>query len=581
MRTARRSVARAGCLVAGLALLTGCVQMPSEGPVVEPQVSVAADDVPGISFDPRPPQAGDSPADIVAGFLEAMKATPIRTTVAGQFLSEEAADSWVPEQQIITYAELGTAVGETSVRVSLSEVNRYDARGAWERTQAQSTLELGLALEDGEWRIDELPDALVVPDSWFDDAYQRVSLYFFDPTAQVLVPEPVFVPSGDQFASSLVRGLAALPDDTSPDVVQTYFPPGSAEGLAVPISSAGIATVALTGDPDVVDDETAQRMLAQLVWTLRQEPRIRAVELSIGGRALGGPGGSTQVNLDVGSAYDPNGVRPSAELFALDRGLLVSGAIGAFEPAAGPLGAVDLGVRSIGVDLSGARVAAVTDDGADLLVAPVQAASGETTRPVVGAVDLAVPSWDHRNRIWLLDRGAGRARVIVVVDGSAREVDVPGITGRPARSLLVSRDGSRLVAVVRGGKADRVLSTRVRQDAAGAVLGTTPVRTLPRPTESSPRIRDIGWRSPTAVSVLSDITEDLSEVRTISVDGAPGEVASGGTTRLRGPTRQLVSSPVDGSEVFALAGRAVTSLTRLERPVPDLARGLTALTYVG
>lgn len=574
------SAARAGCLLAVLALLTGCVQMPSEGPVVEPQVSDTIADVPGISFDPRPPQTGDSPADIVAGFLEAMKATPIRTTVARQFLSGEAADSWVPEQQIITYAELGTAVGETSVRIPLSEVNRYDDRGAWQRTQDTSVLGLGLALEDGEWRIEELPNALVVPESWFDDSYQRVSLYFFDPTAQVLVPEPVFVPSGEQFASSLVRGLAVQPDDTTPDVVQTYFPPGSAEGLAVPISSAGIATVALTGDPDAVDEETAQRMLAQLVWTLRQEPRIRAVELSIGGRALGGPSGSTQVNLDVGSAYDPNGVRPSAELFALDRGLLVSGAIGAFDPTAGPLGTVDLGVRSIGVDLTGARVAGVTDDGADLLVAPVQAA-GEATRPVVGAVDLAAPSWDHRDRIWLLDRGAGRARVIVVVDGSAREVDAPGITGRPARSLLVSRDGSRLVAVVRGAKADRVVSTRVRQDAAGTVLGFTRVRTLPRPTESSPRIRDIGWRSPTAVSVLSDITEDLSEVRTISVDGAPGEVASGGTTRLRGPTRQLVSSPVDGSEVFALAGRAVTSLTRLERPVPDLARGLTSLTYVG
>jgi hypothetical protein len=581
MSTARSRAARGACLVAALALLTGCVQMPTEGPVVEPLVSAAADDVPGISFDPRPPQAGDSAADIVAGFLEAMKATPISPTVARQFLSEEAADSWVPEQQIITYAELGTAVGETSVRIPLSEVNRYDARGAWQGTQAEGLLGLGLALEDGEWRIEELPNALIVPDSWFDDAYQRVSLYFFDPTAQVLVPEPVFVPSGEQFASSLVRGLAVQPDDISPDVVQTYFPSGSAEGLAVPISSAGIATVALTGDPDVVDDETAQRMLAQLVWTLRQEPRIRAVELSIGGRALGGPGGSTQVNLDVGSAYDPNGVRPSAELFALDRGLLVSGAIGAFEPTAGPLGTVDLGVRSVGVDLDGARVAGVTDDGADLLVAPVQAAAGETTRPVVGAVDLAAPSWDHRDRIWLLDRGAGRARVIVVVDGSAREVDVPGITGRPARSLLVSRDGSRLVAVVRGTRADRVVSARVRQDAAGTVLGGTPVRTLPRPTEGSPRIRDIGWRSPTAVSVLSDITEDLSEVRTISVDGAPGEVASGGTTRLRGPTRQLVSSPVDGSEVFALAGRAVTSLTRLERPVPDLARGLTSLTYVG
>ncbi len=174
-------------------------------------------------------------------------------------------------------------------------------------------------------------------------------------------------------------------------------------------------------------------MLAQLVWTLRQEPRIRAVELSIGGRALGGPGGSTQVNLDVGSAYDPNGVRPSAELFALDAGCSSRARSAPSSPPLGPLGTVDLGVRSIGVDLAGSRVAGVTDDGADLLVAPVEAAAGETTRPVVGAVDLAAPSWDYRDRIWVLDRGAGRARVIVVVDGTAQEKDVPGMTGRPAR----------------------------------------------------------------------------------------------------------------------------------------------------
>jgi hypothetical protein len=577
-----RTRALRACLLAGAAvLLAGCVQMPSSGPVEVPEVSASADDVPGISFDPRPPQAGQSPSEIVAGFLEAMKATPLSATVARQFLTVKAADAWVPEEQIITYSERGDTTEGTLARVPLSDVNRYDARGAWQRTQASTRLALRLVEEDGEWRIDDLPDALIVPESWFDDWYERVSLYFFDPASEVLVPEPVFVPRGEQFASSLVRGLVARPDDTDQDVARTYFPPGSADGLAVPISSAGIASVALTGDPDAVDEETAQKMLAQLVWTLRQEPRIRAVELSIGGRAYGGPGGSTQVNLDVGSAYDPNGVRSSTDLFALDRGRLVSGSIGALEETAGPLGQDDFGVRSIGVDLAGSRVAAVTTSGTDLLVAPTEAPAGELTRPVVGAVDLAQPHWDHRNRIWLLDRGAGRARVIQVTDGSAALVDVPGLSGRAVTQMLVSRDGSRLVAVVRGARADRVVSTRVRHDLAGAVVGFTPVVTLPLPAEGSPRIRDIGWRSPTTVAVLRDLTEDLSEVRTVSVDGSPGEIASGGTVRLRGPTRRLVSTPVDLLEVYALAGRAVSSLTRLERAVPDLPQGITSLTYVG
>ena len=112
------------------------------------------------------------------------------------------------------------------------------------------------------------------------------------------------------------------------------------------------------------------------------------------------------------------------------------------------------------------------------------------------------------------------------------------------------------------------------------MVGFTPVVTLSLPAEDSPRIRDIGWRSPTTVAVLSDINEELSQVRTVPVDGAP-ENETGGTTRLRGPTRRLVSTPVDLLEVYALAGRTVTSLTRLERSVPDLPPGITSLTYVG
>ncbi|WP_210650455.1 LpqB family beta-propeller domain-containing protein [Nocardioides sp. SYSU D00065] len=573
-------------------LLAGCVQMPTSGPVVEPQVSADVGEAPGVSFDPRPPQPGQSAVDIVSGFLEAMKATPISPTVARQFLSRQAAEAWVPEEQIITYGELGTATGtagSTAVRIPLTDVNVYDARGAWQRTKAVSRLGLGLVEEDGEWRIDEVPDALVVPDSWFDDWYERVSLYYFDPTSQVLVPEPVFVPRGDQFASSLVRGLLAEPGGGQRDVLRSYFPPGTSPGLSVPIES-GIAQVALSGDPDAVDETTADLMRAQLAWTLRQEERINAVQLSIGGRAFNGSGGLTQVRLNVGSAYDPTGDLKSTELFALHRGRVVSGTIGAFEPTLGPLGQPGYALRSIGVSVDGSRVAAVSKTGTQLFVAPTEPAAGapgsgepgaaEVSTPVVEAVDLAPPHWDVRGRTWVLDRGAGRAKIIVVEDGEAAVVDVPGITGRAVTDLLVSRDGSRLVALVRGRRTDRVVSTRIRHDPAGTILGFSSLRTLSLPPEDAPRIRDIAWRSTTTISVLSDITAG-SQVRTVSVDGAPGEVVTGGNTRLRGPNRVLVSSPVERSEVYALAGRAVLSLTTPERSVPDLPRGLTSLTYVG
>ena len=570
---------RTASALACVALLTGCIQMPTSGPVVESQVSTEVDDAPGISFDPRPPRPGESASEIVGGFLEAMKATPIRTTVARQFLSQAAQEAWAPEEQIITYAELGDPEGSSSsVRLQMTDVNLYDARGTWDRTLAARELGLGLVQESGEWRIDQLPDALIVPDSWFEDWYQRVSLYFFDPTSEVLVPEPVFAPRGEQLASALVRGLLTPPDEDSSRVSRTYFPPGTTHGLSVPISTAGIAEVSLTGDPDAVDEETAQRMLAQLVWTLRQEPRIRAVELSVGGRTFGSTGGSTQVNLDVGSAYAPNGVRSTGELFALSNGLLVRGTLGAFEETLGPLGQVDLGLRHIGVDIAGSRVAAVSDDGTEVRLAQVEALDSQVETVVDGAVDLQAPVWDHRDRMWVLDRNGDRARVLLVVDGRAREVTVPGVTRRPVQEILVSRDGSRLIAVVRGRQVDRVLASRIQYDDTGRVLSLTPPQELSLPLEGAARIRDVGWRSPTTVSVLSDITDDFSQVRTFSVDGSPAEIA---TSRLRGRTRTLVSVPLEGSAVYALAGRSVTDLTRPERTVPDLPRGLTDLTFAG
>ena len=82
--------------------------------------------------------------------------------------------------------------------------------------------------EDGEWRIAEAPDALIVPETWFDDsASAQVSLYFFDPTARILVPEPVFVPRGEQLAISLIQALLPGPGAELAGSSRSFIPPGS------------------------------------------------------------------------------------------------------------------------------------------------------------------------------------------------------------------------------------------------------------------------------------------------------------------------------------------------------------------
>ena len=130
-----------------------------------------------------------------------------------------------------------------------------------------------------------------------------------------------------------------LDDPTSdPRITRTFVPPDFKLGLSVPITTAGIAEVSLVGDAAAVEEEASQRILTQLIWTMRQEQRIRAVRLTIGDEEQGLPGAATQVNLDVGDAFDPTGALSSGDLFGLVDGHVVRGSIGSLLGTSGPMG---------------------------------------------------------------------------------------------------------------------------------------------------------------------------------------------------------------------------------------------------
>lgn len=584
-----RAARLAGALAVAL-LLPACVQMPDDGPVVVRDATGHEESQPGIYFDPKPPQEGQSPSEIVTGFLEAMKAVPIRTSVAAQFLTDQTQAEWSPESRVLTYAEASAAAGELEVRVDVTGVNQYDASGAWTGREKARRLQFGLVNEDGEWRIEEVPDALVVPESWFQDWYQRVSLYYFDPTAQILVPEPVFVPEGEQVATSLVGALLGPRERREAAATRTFFPPELEAPRAVTVSPGGVADVtlepgpAVSGDdaPAVLDDLTTQRVLTQLAWTLRQDPQLSAMTLSIGESDVPLPGGVPETGLDLGSAYDPNGDLASSDLFGLRGGRLVRGPLGALEPAGGPFGRERYGLRSVGVGLTGETVAGVTRDGTRVLLAPVDDPDGEPVEIVSEASDLLPPAWDFSDLVWLVDRTADGARVLVVRrNGQPREIRVPGVTGRTVQHFMVSRDGTRLVAVVRGRRSDHVVASRIVHDEAGQVVRATGAQPIGADVDGHGRVRDMGWASPTSVAILSAITDDLSQVRTVPVEGAPGELIEQGTSRVRGRARALVGSPVAGQSSYVVAGTEISDLTAPEQVLTDVRVASETLTFVG
>src|SRR5699024_4798535 len=151
-------------ILAGALLLAGCVSFPESGPVTrgiegapEPEaISLVADD----------PQPGDSPDQIVRGFLNGAAAgTTDDFTVARQYLTESTAEVWSPGAQVTVYSGANLLeveeVANGRVDVTLAVTGTVDAAGVYTPAPADTTATLEFSLQQDEqdqWRIDELDD---------------------------------------------------------------------------------------------------------------------------------------------------------------------------------------------------------------------------------------------------------------------------------------------------------------------------------------------------------------------------------------------------------------------------------------
>lgn len=566
MRSRTRSLAV--LVVCGVLTLAGCASLPSSGPVVQADVSTSVDDARASDFNPVPPRPDASRVEIVEGFLDAMTASPIRTDVAKQFLTESAAGEWDPDAATITYGDkLSPDDGGRVVVVPLEDAERLDRGGVWEGRlpEAEQRLSFELDIEDGEYRITNPPDALVVPAPWFNQRFRQTSLYFFDVSGTILVPQPVFVPRGEQLASALITGLLAGPGPDLRNVSRSYLPPGLSLDLSVPISGTGVADITLVGEVGVQTPAVVERMLAQLAWTLRQEPGITALRVTIGDQVVQLPDGDSEYPVADAVTYDPNGDGSSSDLYALRDGILTVRDGNELLPLAGPFGVRNVDIRSAALNLDASEAAAVSADGTRVLLGPT--GPGADTAPAAlktvfsGGDNLLTPAWDFAGRIWLVDRSPATGAVVRYVrDGRAHRLVVPGVSGRVVKSFLVSRDGTRFAAVVRGEDSDDLRVGRIEYSNRGQpelVAGTTSL--LPDPTETV-RIVDITWTSPTAIALLIPvISGEFFEVRTLTVDGAPTTSGTLSTT-VSGALVGLAGSPLQSLPTYGVTESGLVDL---------------------
>jgi hypothetical protein len=568
----------AGVLIA-CALLASCAQVPDRGPVIDAKEPGQAAPVQGQYNNPKGPQQGDSPSAVVTGFFVAMTATPIQTTTAQEFLTKQAQTQWRPQRGVVTYDDKTVSGRGQHVVVVLRGADHVGIRGQWQGpiSAAARRLVLPMVREDDEWRIARVPDALFLPQNFFDQEFQSADIYFFDPTGRILVPEPVHLQQGTQFASALVTSLVRGPSPSLAGVSRTFLPSRLTPVVSVPVGDNGTADVKLKGpDPGPLSRTTTLLILNQLAYTLRQDPSITSFRLEIAGHQVTDATGAQTFRIDAETPHrlDPADSLASSQFYALRKGRLVSGQIERISSVGGPFGERPLGIRSFAVSLDGRMAAAVTDS--ELLVGSVSE-QGEAV-PVLTGTDLLRPSWDFAHRLWDVQDGPGGAVVMYVRHGRRHEVRVPGITHQNVRRFLVSRDGSRIVAVIRGIHSDRIVASRLVYDANGHATGATGTHRIRWLSSGTTRIRDIGWTSPTTIAVLDQLSPAQAEVRILNVDGStpPDQAAP---TTVPGRVRGLVTSPVDKPYAFQLDGLIDISPVDLNKEIRT--GSLRHITYAG
>ncbi len=505
----------------GVLALTGCVTLPEEGPVSSGPTEVGAPEPGTFDYNPEGPRSGDGPGAVVAGFLDALRETPLTFAAARSFLTAEARKTWAPSRRTIVYDDgsLETTISGGRALVTLGASVQLNSRGSWlgDPSGAEGvSFDLQLAREGDQWRITDPPDALIVSRTHFDTRFVRYDLHFFDPSARVLVPEPVYLPTGVETPGLLVSGLLAGPDPGLKSVERTFFPAGTTLERALPVKD-GVADVPLS--KEILETDTRQRDLAmaQLAWTLRQVPGLQKMRVTVDGAPVDPTTGASARSLFGWSSYDPSLPNANSDLFAVLEGEVVVESDGELTETSAAYRGTPL--RSLGISLdessSDTRFTAVTADGRRALSAVPPAAGGQPARPrqVYAGNDLLRPVYDVFGHLWLVDRTDRGARL--TVDGS-RALKAPGITSADVSAFTVSRDGTRLAAVVDGN----VVLARVSRSEDGRPTRVRRAAPVSFGQESAGRAVDVAWMTPATLGVLVRLGSNASQIVLASVDGS-------------------------------------------------------------
>ena len=552
-RASRRLLRAAAVAVVAL-LLPACAGLPTSGDVaVGLELGESPDDVDVLPV-ASGPIAGAGPEEIVEGFLEAGITTSDNWATAREFLAPSLQRSWRPSAgvSIDAGAEARTLTSnvaddqvedadEAEVQVLLELVASVDDSGAYSGAPGDSSIPFALARgDDGEWRITQAPDGVVIDEARFPNVFEGYSLQWFDAGWSRLVPDIRWFPRRQSPATTVTQALVAgTPAEWLDPAVQTAFPADVQLAQDAVLITAQVAEVSLTRPAAGLDRTTLARMRTQLQATLRAAGvNVTQVRFSVDGRAL-----------DAGVVELADSTPEPGTLVLKDGvfGRIVGDEIASIPAISPQIQSVSQPIEAIDVAADDASAALQLDDGHVYLV-------GKSSRDELDArPGLVQPSLDPYGYVWSVPAGAPQAVQAVGPDVVAHKVAGAWPSASSISDLRVAADGARVAAVIVVGGQRWLAVASVVRDGSGVPTDLGEMRPLLQLTEAS---TGLAWLGPDRLAVLTDSSTPRLLVQPVggpgSAETAPSDAASVAGARTPAGVRIL---DADG-QLFAHAGSA-------------------------
>lgn len=497
-------------LVAALALLllAGCTDIPTSGPVEEVPLGSEPG---GVQIIAKPPEPGVSAVRLVENFVQAMADPGVDYAVARQYLTEQSAEDWDPQEGGSVYRGV-VSDEDGDVLVRGIQTGLLDGEGRFTSTGDEISHDFGVVQEEGEWRIGTPPEGVLVSDYFFERYWSHVTIYFGSASGSHVVPDLIHVPDALLTPGRIVKALVAGPSPAIESSVTNAVGPtvGLAAKSAGVVNSEGTVLVALTGlDMDMSEDQ--RRLLgAQLLWSLTAIPRVTGLQVLNDGRAFPLPDQNVDAVLELVSQQrfqllsrtatsDLFGVRDGAGVRIDGAGTILS------------MSSADAVVSEVAVSIDQTLVGFIDETRTSVLVGPL---GGALVSITPGAGNLRAAQFALGD-LWLMgDDPSGATQLLRInAAGEAVEVDVSDLGGSIV-DFAVTQAGERVAAVVERAGMRLLVMSNVMEDTGLQLAGVSELSLLVGRTPMS-NFQSLDWSGETEIVVVADSPTGVSVHRAL------------------------------------------------------------------